>query len=103
MEHERRCSKKHHQLYQKTIDLSENFSEQSPAAAILFLSLLSGLFSASTTVNIPSANKHIAYVMAKNTGSSSITTFYPADAETIGIYASKDKSNYAGLFTYEIR
>lgn len=73
------------------------------AAAILFLSLLSGLFSASTTVDIPSANKHIAYVMAKNTGSSSITTFYPADAETIGIYASKDKSNYAGLFTYEVR
>lgn len=54
-------------------------------------------------MDIPSAKKHIAYVMAKNTGSSSITTFYPADAETIGIYASKDKSNYAGLFTYEIR
>lgn len=53
-------------------------------------------------MDIPSANKHIAYVMAKNTGSPSITTFYPANAETIGIYASKDKSNYAGLFTYEI-
>ena len=33
----------------------------------------------STIVDIPSAKKHIAYVMAKNTGSSSITTFYSAD------------------------
>jgi len=32
LEHERRCSKKHHQLYQKTINLSENFSEQSPGS-----------------------------------------------------------------------
>lgn len=33
----------------------------------------------STMVDIPSAKKHIAYVMAKNTGSSSITAFYPTD------------------------